>query len=167
MSEPVTFTIALKQHNMDENNVIDSGIVGSSQRYVHTFLDGTKFESGSLGSIFLACRQKGENIEIDLDNPEPFIRGTNKEVLNAFPTRTWNTIEEAKMSIGIADAYTSLATKVMYSFLDDSNECLVCAFVCEQGRKQANEQHDLLVTKWVRAPGVYHDVANQTDWSKL
>ena len=43
MSEPVTFTIALKQHNMDENNVTDSGIVGSSQRYGVTFIDDASF----------------------------------------------------------------------------------------------------------------------------
>ena len=167
MSEPVIFTIALKQHNFDQHNVNDTAIVGSSQRYVHTFLDGTKFESGVLESIFLACRQKGAGMTIDLDNPEPFIRDTNAEVLNAFPTKKWSSVEEAKTSIGIHNADTSLATKVEYSFLDQSNDCLVCTFICEQGRKQANEQHDLLVNEWVRATGVYHDIANQTDWSKL
>ena len=120
MSEPVTFTIALKQHNFDQHNVNDTAIVGSSQRYVHTFLDGTKFESGVLESIFLACRQKGAGMTIDLDNPEPFIRDTNAEVLNAFPTKKWSSVEEAKTSIGIHNADTSLATKVEYSFLDQS-----------------------------------------------
>ena len=167
MSEPVTFTIALKQHNMDENNVTDSGIVGSSQRYGVTFIDGSKYEAVTIGSILQACKQKGAGIEIDLDNPEPQIRDTNAEVLNAFPTKKWSSVEEAKTSIGIHNADTSLATKVEYSFLDQSNDCLVCTFICEQGRKQANEQHDLLVNEWVRATGVYHDIANQTDWSKL
>ena len=71
------------------------------------------------------------------------------------------------MSIGIADADTSLATTVEYAFLNENKDCLVCTFICEQGRNQANKQHDLLVDQWTRAMGVYHDVENQTDWSKL
>lgn len=167
MSEPVTFKIALKQHDMDNNNVNDTGIVGSSRRYTYKFLDGTDVEAGTIGCILQACRQKGEGIEVNFDSDEPKIAHTNNETLQAFPTRKWNTIEEAKNTLGLNSLDTSLATEVNYAFLDAEKDCLVCTFRCEQGRKQANEQHDIIVTGWARPMGVYHDVVNQTDWSKL
>ena len=167
MNNAVTFTIALKQHNLNQHIIKDTGIVGAVTRYHHTFLDGTTIQCGSIESIYQACRQKGENMEIDVESVEPVMRTTNNETLTAFPTRIWKNVEEAKQSLGLDTANTNVATRVEYGFLDNKNDCLICTFICDKGRKQANDQHDILVNSWIRQPGVYHSVADQTDWNLL